>query len=80
MIKVKSNLESLLRISQYFPNNPLFGFNIEITSNSTTIKVTIPEGKSLNKDDLLKNILNDQSVKAANINLVDNTMIVSITY
>lgn len=78
MNKIKSNIETLLWVINYFPNDPTFLFNIEITTNSTIIKVTIPEGKSINTSEVLNNILMDNKVKSANINLVGNVMIVSI--
>lgn len=78
MNKIKSNIETLLGVINYFPNDPTFLFNIEITTNSTIIKVTIPEGKSINTSEVLNNILRDNKVKSANINLVGNVMIVSI--
>lgn len=75
MNKIKSQINRLLKLTDYFPDDDSLDFNIVITKNCVTLQINTEERKNYS-DELINIILKTNEDINANINVIGSTIII----
>lgn len=76
MNKIKSQINRLLKLTDYFPDDDSLDFNIVITKNCVTLQINTGERKNY-PDELINIILKKTNEDInANINVIGSTIII----
>lgn len=75
MNKIKSQINRLLKLTDYFPDDDSLDFNIVITKNCITLQIDTSERKN-SIDELINTILKTAEDINANINVIGSTIII----
>lgn len=75
MNKIKSQINRLLKLTDYFPYDDSLDFNIVITKNCVTLQINTEERKNYS-DELINIILKTNEDINANINVIGSTIII----